>query len=48
MASELDLIVKGGTVVLGSGRFRVAVGVKDGVVAALARSASPAPWRRRG
>ena len=35
MAERLDLVVKNGTVVLGAGRFRVAVGVKNGKVAAL-------------
>lgn len=35
MSDRLDLIVKNGTVVLGAGRFRMAVGVKDGKVAAL-------------
>ena len=36
MAEALDLVVKNGTVVLGGGRYRLAVGVKDGKVAALA------------
>ena len=35
MSDRLDLIVKNGTVVLGTGRLRVAVGVKDGKVVAL-------------
>ena len=37
MAMEkLDLVVKNGTVVLGGGRYRIGVGVKDGKVALLA------------
>ena len=36
MPETLDLVVKNGTVVLGSGRFRVGIGIKDGKVAALA------------
>ena len=37
MSSEkLDLIVKNGTVVLGGGRYRIGIGVKDGKVAVLA------------
>ena len=35
-AQLLDLAVINGTVVLGGGRYRVAVGVKDGKVAMLA------------
>ena len=35
-AADLDLAVINGTVVLGGGRYRVAVGVKDGKVAMLA------------
>ena len=32
---KLDLIVKNGTVVLGGGRYRIGIGVKDGKVAVL-------------
>jgi dihydropyrimidinase len=35
VSDRLDLVVKNGTVVLGAGRFRMAVGVKNGKVAAL-------------
>ena len=41
-----DLVVRGGTVVDGSGmpRYRADVAVKDGRVAAIGRISSPARW----
>ncbi|MFI6519878.1 dihydroorotase family protein [Spirillospora sp. NPDC050679] len=48
MTSEtLDLIVANGTVVLGDGRHRLAIGVKDGKVVALAPEELIPPARRR-
>ena len=35
MAEQLDLIIKNGTVVLGTGQYKIDVGIKDGKVAAL-------------
>ncbi len=37
MAEQLDLIIKNGTLVLGGGSYRMAVGIQDGKVAALGR-----------
>ncbi len=36
MTDQLDLVIKNGTVVLGSGQYQVSVGIKDGRIAALA------------
>ncbi|RCV51922.1 dihydroorotase [Marinitenerispora sediminis] len=48
MSTEtLDLVVVNGTVVLGDGRYRLAVGVKDGKVAALAPEELMPPARTR-
>ena len=47
MASEaLDLAVVNGTVVFGHGRYRLAIGVKDGKVVALAPRGIPGPGSR--
>ena len=35
MAEQLDLVIKNGTLVLGGGSYKMAVGIKDGKVAAL-------------
>ncbi|MFH8881627.1 dihydroorotase family protein [Streptomyces californicus] len=45
--ATLDLVVENGTVVLGDGRYRLAVGVKDGKVAMLAPEELMPPARRR-
>jgi dihydropyrimidinase len=37
VAEQLDLVIKNGTLVLGGGSYRMAVGIKDGKVAALGR-----------
>lgn len=36
MSQQLDMVIKNGTVVLGSGQHRLAVGIKDGKIVALA------------
>ncbi|EHM24888.1 MULTISPECIES: dihydroorotase [Streptomyces] len=45
--ATLDLVVENGIVVLGDGRYRLAVGVKDGKVAMLAPEELMPPARRR-
>ncbi len=35
VAEQLDLVIKNGTFVLGGGSYKMAVGIKDGKVAAL-------------
>jgi dihydropyrimidinase len=38
VAEQLDLVIKNGTLVLGGGSYKMAVGIKDGKVAALGQA----------
>jgi hypothetical protein len=47
MTERLDLVIKNGTLVLGGGSYRMAVGIQDGKVAVLgAKNFCPRPKRK--